>query len=279
MSNKIIDKNEECVTKYFKEIRNNNALSSEREVELATRILEGDEKALHELVEANLKFVVSIAKDYQNQGLLLSDLIEEGNYGLLVAAKRFDPTRGFRFISYAVWWIRQAIMQSLNDNSRTVRLPANVVNKMSQVKKQIEMFEKQFHREPTPNDLDENGDEFKVIKNTKCISLSHLINDEGDELSQVIPDTIFSNPEEKIIETENSLRAELDKTLEILDDREREIVESYFGLTKDSEIGAMTLEAIGERYGLTKERIRQIKEKAIRKLRHNAHFLFDYLGE
>ena len=279
MGNKFIDKTEESITKYFKEIRGNEILTSEEEVEIAKRIAEGDERALNRLVEANLKFVVSIAKEYQNQGIPLSDLINEGNYGLMIAARRFDYTKGFRFISYAVWWIKQSIMQSLNDNARTVRLPANIITKMATVKKQIEKFEKDFHRAPTDGEEIEIDGEVQEISNKSyptCISLSHSINEDGDELIEMIEDDIFGPADTKVMEND-TLRKELMNTLSVLDNREKEIIEFYFGMTSDEDMGPMTLEAIGEKYNLTKERIRQIKEKAIRKLRHNAHSLFEYM--
>ena len=265
---------EDSVTKYFKDIRKSTALTSKEEVTLAKRIKNGDKKAIEELVSANLKFVISIAKEYQGQGLPLSDLISEGNYGLVKAATRFDYKRGFRFISYAVWWVRQSILQSLNDNARMVRLPANVINKISKLNKEISKFEFANEREPMNGEMSDNEIDFSIIKNQRCASLNEHINEEGDELIDLIAGEV---QDEDRIEIDERVKNELNKTLSILDERERNIVQCYFGIDIDCE--AMTLEAIGERYGLTKERIRQIKEKAIRKLRHNAHDLYDLINE
>lgn len=263
---------EESITKYFKDIKKSSSLSSREEASLATRIKNGDKKAIEELVNANLKFVVSVAKEYQGQGLPLSDLISEGNYGLVKAATRFDHKRGFRFISYAVWWIKQSIIQSLNDNARMVRLPANVINKISKLNKEISKFEFANEREPSSDEILEN--DLSFLKTTSCTSLNQHINEEGDELIDLI---IGEVPEDDKIEVDERLKGELNRTLSILDERERNIIECYFGI--DTNCEAMTLEAIGEKYGLTKERIRQIKEKAIRKLRHNAHDLYDLINE
>jgi len=265
---------EDSVTKYFKDIRKSTALSSNEEASLAKRIKSGDKKAIEELVNANLKFVISIAKEYQGQGLPLSDLISEGNYGLVKAATRFDHKRGFRFISYAVWWIRQSILQSLNDNARMVRLPANVINKISKLNKEISKFEFANEREPMDTELTDDEIEFILLKNQRCASLNEHINEEGDELIDLIAGEV---PDEDRLEIDERIKNQLNKTLSILDDRERTIIQCYFGI--DTNCEAMTLEAIGERYGLTKERIRQIKEKAIRKLRHNAHDLYDLINE
>lgn len=276
MSKKYVNfDNDDSIAKYFKDVRKSTLLTSAEEVDLAKRIQEGDIKATNKLVEANLKFVISIAKDYQGQGLPLSDLINEGNYGLIKAANRFDHTRGFRFISYAVWWVRQSIIQSLNDNARIVRLPANIINKISYLNKEIAKFEYANEREPVFGEiLDKDKDTATMLTFPKCASLNDVINEEGDELIELIPSNTES--EEQLVIDER-IKDEINKTLEVLDDRERSIIECYFGINIDSE--AMTLEAIGEKYGLTKERIRQIKEKAIRKLRHNAHDLFSLINE
>jgi len=267
--------NDDSIGKYFKDVRKSKILTSVEEVELAKRIKEGDITATNKLVEANLKFVISIAKDYQNQGLPLSDLINEGNYGLLKAASKFDHEKGFRFISYAVWWIRQSIIQSLNDNARIVRLPANIIHKISYLNKEIAKFEYANEREPVFGEiLDKDKDTATMLTFPKCASLNDAINEKGDELIGLIPSDTES--EEQLIIDER-VKNQINKTLEVLDDREKSIVESYFGINTECE--GMTLEAIGEKYGLTKERIRQIKEKAIRKLRHNAHDLFNLINE
>jgi RNA polymerase primary sigma factor len=259
---------DDSISKYFKEVRKSTILTPEREVELAKRIRKGDEKAVDELVMANLKFVISIAKEYQNQGLPLSDLINEGNYGLIKAASRFDHTRGFRFISYAVWWVKQSIIQSLNDNARVVRLPANVINKIAKLTKEIAKFESEFQREPIFDEISEDNELVTYLSYPKSTSLNHEINEDGDELIQLIA---AETEDVDAIEINSKIKTELNKTLNVLDEREKMIIESYFGINTDCE--PMTLEAIGEKYDLTKERIRQIKEKAIRKLRHNAQAL------
>jgi len=262
--------NTDSVIKYFKEIKKVDLLTIDEEVELGNRIQSGDEKAVNELVEANLKFVISVAKEYQNSGVLFSDLINEGNYGLIKAAYRFDPTRGFRFISYAVYWIKQSIMQYLNEHGRTIRLPVNVISKINLTKKHMASFEFENGRLPTDNEeIDFNGENliFEEINVSSCSSLNDYINEDGDELSDLISDDI--NIEDLIINKTDSdkLRNALIETLKVLNVREREIISFYFGL--DYEYEPMTLEDIGDKFNLTKERIRQIKEKAIRKLRHN----------
>lgn len=265
---------EDSIAKYFKDVRKSVILTPDEEVELAKKIKKGDAKAIDKLVKANLKFVISIAKDYQNQGLPLSDLISEGNYGLIKAANRFDHKRGFRFISYAVWWVRQSILQSLNDNARMVRLPANIINKISYLNKEIAKFEHANEREPVYGEIfDKDKEVMTMLHFPKCVSLNETINEDGDELIQLIP----CEDEEDNMEINSKVKDELNRTLDALDEREKEIIECYFGINKEHE--PMTLEAIGEKYGLTKERIRQIKEKAIRKLRHNANELYSLMNE
>lgn len=255
---------DETISKYFKEVRKSVLLSQKEEIELAKRIKEGDTKAIDKLVEANLKFVISIAKDYQGQGLPLSDLISEGNYGLIKAANRFDHKRGFRFISYAVWWIRQSILQSLNDNARIVRLPTNVINKIAYLNKQISKFEFQNEREPVFGEIfGKDNEVMELLKFSKTASLNDVINEEGDELIELIPDHEVINNK---LDVDDRLKNELTKTLDVLDERERNIIECYFGINTDCE--PMTLSAIGEKYDLTKERVRQIKNKSLRKLRN-----------
>jgi len=268
---------DDSISKYFKDVRKSELLTSEEEVNLAIRIKNGDDKAIEILVNSNLKFVISVAKEYQGQGLALPDLINEGNYGLIKAATRYDHTRGFRFISYAVWWIKQSIIQSLNDNSRTIRLPSNVISKVSSTRKEIERFKLENEREPIYGDLfDDDGNLIDILSTPRCTSLNQTINDEGDELCLLLEDK-DALKEENFYDVDERVKYEIDKVLSSLSDREREIVECYYGINKDFD--SMTLEAIGDKYNLTKERIRQIKEKAIRKIRHNAHGLFDALNE
>lgn len=275
MINKFVNfDDEESLVKYFREVKKSTILTPDEEVNIAKEIKGGNLEAIDILVEANLKFVVSIAKEYQNQGLPLADLISEGNYGLIKAATRFDYTRGFRFISYAVWWIKQSIIQGLNDNARMVRLPANVINKLNSLKKEIEKFEFENEREPMYGEIvDENSEAVDLTLYTRCTSLNETINEDGDEIIDLVTETI---DEDKIV-VNDKLKEKINETLSVLDNRERVIVENYYGINIDCE--PMTLEAIGEKFSLTKERIRQIKEKALRKLRHNAHNLYDLINE
>lgn len=269
---------DDSVTKYFKEVRKSTVITAEQEVELSKRIQEGDDSAIEELVFANLKFVISIAKEYQNQGLPLSDLINEGNYGLIKAATKFDHTRGFRFISYAVWWVKQSIIQSLNDNARTIRLPTNVINKLSQLRKEIDKFKLENEREPVYGDIEIEGENVEIINFEQNVtkSLNDVINETGSELYEIIenPNTVEV---ENFYDIDNIVKDELNKVLILLSDRERLIIEYYYGL--DSNYEPMTLEAIGEKFNLTKERVRQIKHNALRKLRHNSHELFNVLSK
>lgn len=264
----------DTITKYFKEVRKLELLTPEEEVNLAIRIQNGDERAVDELVRANLKFVVSIAKDYQGQGILFADLISEGNYGLIKAAQRFDHTKGFRFITYAVWWIKQSIMQCLNDNGRMIRLPVNVISELSTMRKQMDKFEFENERLPVNNELLKDGESFKNITTPSCTSLNNLINEDGDELLDFIADESLGDVISGL-DNERLGRA-LEQTLEILDERERQIIECYFGLNSGYE--PMTLEEIGDKYGLTKERIRQIKEKAIKRLHFSSAKLRKFLN-
>jgi len=250
----------DTISKYFKEVRESELITIEKEVELSNKIVEGDTEAIDELVKANLKFVISIAKEYQGLGLPLPDLISEGNYGLIKSASKFDPTRGYRFISYAVWWIRQSIIQSLNDNSRIIRLPTNIISKLSQLNKKSLTYEEIM-----------SGDGQPEVVYPSCVSINEPTNHSGD--MEIIDFLSDDTDDSEVTDIEvDKLRRVINSTLEILDDRERGIVECYFGLNRDCE--PMTLEAIGDRYGLTKERIRQIKEKAIRRLRHNNEELY-----
>ena len=253
------------IAKYLKDVRKSDVITQEKEIELAKRIQNGDIKAIDKLVSANLRFVIKIAKQYQNKGLTLQDLISEGNYGLVVAAKRFDHRKGFKFISYAVWWIRQQIMQSLTENARMVRLPANVISKESKNKK-----------EESKRNQDDNFETnflYMDMDHPSTISLSSQINEDGDELIDLIEDESFKRPDDEM-SFNVDLKQTISDTLSILTERERNIIECYFGLNGDKK----TLENIGEEFNLTKERVRQIKEKSIRKLRHNSDKLFEFLN-
>lgn len=267
---------DECIVKYLKEVRKSEVITPEKEVELAVKIKNGDNKAIDELVFANLKFVISIAKKYQGQGLPLSDLINEGNYGLIKAAHNFDHTRGFRFISYAVWWIKQSIIQSLNDNARVIRLPSNVINKLSALKKEIEKFKLENEREPVFGDVinEIEFDNFSESDLPSCKSLNDIISEDGSELQELIANS--DDTSDNFYQIDDTIKVEIEKLLSKLTARERVIVEYYWGLNNDYE--PMTLEAIGEKFDLTKERIRQIKERAIRKMRYNSEVLYKLLN-
>jgi RNA polymerase primary sigma factor len=259
-----LDLKEDSLSFYMKEVRKCDPISTEKEVELAKRILEGDKKALDELVTANLRFVIKIAKKYQNQGIPVADLINEGNYGLTVAATKFDHTKGFKFISYAIWWIKQSILQCLNENSRTVRLPGNIITKLSHIKKEIDAFEKEFHRTPNENEVEQ-------IVVPSCSSLNSLINEDGDELVNILEDNMFNSPDVLDTEEETLRNDEMKRAMKNLSEREIRILNNYFGIDGEP----MTLEMIGEDVGLTKERVRQIKESAIRKVRNNLGGIFN----
>lgn len=265
---RFIDTSEESISRYLKDVRKIDMLTPEEEVELAKKVREGDRVATEKLVTANLRFVISIAKEYQNQGLPLADLINEGNLGLIKAAQKFNPERGFRFISYAVWWIKQSIIQSLNDNARTVRLPVNVTNNIAKLKREISIFEQEHGRKPTDGDMD-----LTLLNQPTCTSLNETINEDGDEIMDIIADNFFDKPDESFEKPKDMLKNRLESILSVLSTRERQIIELYFGLNGTP----LTLEEIGEDYGLTKERIRQIKEKALRKLRNNGNDLFEFL--
>jgi RNA polymerase primary sigma factor len=264
MTNKYIDLSEDSLNLYLKDVRKNDIITIDEEVELAKRIKNGDQEALNKLVSSNLRFVIKIAKEYQNQGLPIADLISEGNYGLITAAKKFDHTKGFRFISYAIWWIKQSILQSLNDNSRTVRLPGNIINKLSKIKKQIEFFEKENHRDPY-------NDEVEQISTPVCFSYNVTINEDGDEMVNLLENNFFKSPDTFVDEEEYLKVKEMSKAVKGLSDREIEIVNCYYGINGEP----MTLEMIGDEVGLTKERVRQIKEGAIRKIRNNIGGVFN----
>lgn len=255
---------------YLKEIGETALLTRRQEVSLAKRIREGDQAALERMTKANLRFVVSVAKQYQNQGLSLADLINEGNIGLIKAAKRFDETRGFKFISYAVWWIRQAILQSLAEQSRIVRLPLNRVGTLHKIGKVSSSLQQVFGREPTADEIASKLElSAAEVSDTLKISNSHLSLDapfstsEDNSLIDVLEDDMQPAPDESLLS--DSLRSEIEKALDSLTPREAEVINLYFGLHHEK---ALTLEEIGVRFSLTRERVRQIKEKAIRRLRH-----------
>jgi RNA polymerase primary sigma factor len=255
---------------YLREIGETPLITADQEVELAKKIKLGDQASLEKLTKANLRFVVSVAKQYQNQGLSLADLINEGNIGLIKAAKRFDETRGFKFISYAVWWIRQAILQSLAEQSRIVRLPLNRVGTLHKIGKISSSLEQEYGREPSPDEIAKELALSAVeVSDTLKISNSHLSLDapfsvsEDNSLMDVLEDEFQPAPDEALL-TE-SLKLEIERALDTLSPREAEVINLYFGLSQEK---ALTLEEIGARFSLTRERVRQIKEKAIRRLRH-----------
>jgi RNA polymerase primary sigma factor len=272
----------QSLDKYLQEIGRVNLLTPEQEIELAIGIKNGDQRALETLTKANLRFVVSVAKQYQNQGLSLGDLINEGNLGLIKAAKRFDETRGFKFISYAVWWIRQSILQALAEQSRIVRLPLNRVSALNKIGKAYSNLEQEFEREPNAAELAQELDmDVGEVADTLKISGRHLSMDapfsQGEEnrLLDIIENDQQPSPD--YILMNESLKAEIERALATLTEREAEVIKLYFGLNIDH---SMTLEEIGERFNLTRERVRQIKEKAIRRLRHASRSknLRTYLG-
>ncbi len=255
---------------YLREIGETPLITADEEVRLARRIKQGDKRALEKLTKANLRFVVSVAKQYQNQGLSLADLINEGNIGLIKAAKRFDETRGFKFISYAVWWIRQAILQALAEQSRIVRLPLNRVGTLHKIGKISSQLEQDLGREPSPEEIAAKLELSEgEVSDTLKISNSHLSLDapfsqsEDNSLIDILEDEFQPSPDEALLQ--NSLRTEIEKALDTLSAREAEVINLYFGLNGEK---ALTLEEIGARFSLTRERVRQIKEKAIRRLRH-----------
>jgi len=272
----------QSLDKYLQEIGRVELLEAEEEIDLARRIKKGDQKALEKLTKANLRFVVSVAKQYQNQGLSLGDLINEGNLGLIKAAKRFDETRGFKFISYAVWWIRQSILQALAEQSRIVRLPLNRVGALNKIGKAFSTLEQEFEREPSASELAEELDmSLFEVADTLKISGRHLSMDapfaqgEDNRLLDVIQDERTPLPDHALIK--ESLSKEVERALGTLTEREAEVIRLYFGLGREH---SLTLEEIGEKFQLTRERVRQIKEKAIRRLRHASRSkqLRAYLG-
>ncbi|HIQ85191.1 MAG TPA: RNA polymerase sigma factor RpoD/SigA [Candidatus Cryptobacteroides excrementigallinarum] len=277
----ITNRESASLDKYLQEIGREELVSPEEEVELAQRIRKGDQEALEKLTRANLRFVVSVAKQYQNQGLSLPDLINEGNLGLIKAAEKFDETRGFKFISYAVWWIRQSILQALAEQSRIVRLPLNQVGSLNKINKALGKFEQENERQPSTDELAEMIDIPKdKIADTLRVSGRHVsvdapfVEGEDNSLLDVLPNEDSPSADRGL--TNESLSTEIERALQILTPREREIIKSFFGIGCQE----MTLEEIGERLDLTRERVRQIKEKAIRKLKKPAasKLLKSYLG-
>ena len=277
----ITNRESASLDKYLQEIGKEELITVEEEVELAQRIKKGDQEALEKLTKANLRFVVSVAKQYQNQGLSLPDLINEGNLGLIKAAEKFDETRGFKFISYAVWWIRQSILQALAEQSRIVRLPLNQVGSLNKINKAFARFEQEHERTPSPDAL---ATELELPKekvtDTLRVAGRHVSVDapfadgEDNSLLDVLVNPDSPNADRGLIN--ESLSTEVDRALETLTERERDIIKYFFGIGTSE----MTLEEIGEKFDLTRERVRQIKEKAIRRLRHSSRskLLKSYLG-
>lgn len=270
--------------KYLQEIGRVDLITSEEEVELAKRIKQGDQAALEKLTKANLRFVVSVSKQYQNQGLSLPDLINEGNLGLIKAAQRFDETRGFKFISYAVWWIRQSILQALAEQSRIVRLPLNKIGAINKINRAFSKLEQEFEREPTADEissiLEITAQDVRdsMRTNSRHISMDAPLTsgeDTSGNMYDLIENDDAPSPETGLLN--ESLRREIERSLRTLTSREAEVVRYFFGLNGQH---ALTLEEIGERFDLTRERVRQIKEKAIRRLKHNSRskILKTYLG-
>ena len=278
----ITNRESESLDKYLQEIGREEMISVEEEVELAQRIKHGDHKALERLTKANLRFVVSVAKQYQNQGLSLADLINEGNMGLIKAAERFDETRGFKFISYAVWWIRQSILQAIADQSRIVRVPLNQAGAVNKINRVLSKFEQENERRPSIDEISENVDlphekiEEALNANTRHVSMDAPFVD-GDEnsLLDVLENENSPRADRQLVL--ESLRAEIQLALKTLNERERNIIEAFYGLGTPE----LTLDEIGQKYGLTRERVRQIKEKAIRRLRNSTSnkLLKSYLGQ
>ncbi|MBQ8157661.1 MAG: RNA polymerase sigma factor RpoD/SigA [Prevotella sp.] len=278
----ITNRESESLDKYLQEIGKEELVGMEEEVELAQRIRKGDRQALERLTKANLRFVVSVAKQYQNQGLSLPDLINEGNLGLIKAAEKFDETRGFKFISYAVWWIRQSILQALAEQSRIVRLPLNQVGTAGKINRILSKFEQEHERRPSVDEISEQID-LPIEKIDEALSVNghHVSVDapfsDGDDTSLL---DVLVNDDSPMADKQlvlESLRNEINTALNVLNERERNIIEAYFGINQPE----MTLEEIGEKFSLTRERVRQIKEKAIRRLRDNVKnkMLLSYLGQ
>ncbi len=279
----ITNRESQSLEKYLQEIGRVDLISSEEEVQLAVRIRQGDQRALDKLTKANLRFVVSVAKQYQNQGLSLSDLINEGNFGLIKAAQRFDETRGFKFISYAVWWIRQSILQALAEQSRIVRLPLNKVGLSNRISRAFSQLEQEFEREPTVEELAEILEiGLEEVENTLGVSARHISMDapfaDSDEASLI---DVMANPNADATDADlahgDSLRCEIGRSLGTLSDRQRDVLLLFYGIGVEN---PLSLEDIGEKFALTRERVRQIKDKAIIRLRteNKCMLLKSYLG-
>lgn len=276
----ITNRESASLDKYLQEIGRKDLITVDEEVELAQKIKQGDQAALDKLVSANLRFVVSVAKQYQNQGLSLPDLIDEGNLGLIKAAQKFDETRGFKFISYAVWWIRQSILQALAEQSRIVRLPLNQVGSLNKIGKALQRFEQENERRPSPAELAEQLDvPVEKIADTMKVSGRHVsvdapfVDGEDNSLLDVLPNEDSPMADSSL--TQESLSKEVNRALEPLNPRERDILKMFFGIGCQE----MTLEEIGAKFDLTRERVRQIKEKAIRRLKgQKSKLLKSYLG-
>jgi RNA polymerase primary sigma factor len=279
----ITNRESQSLEKYLQEIGKVDLITPEQEEELARRIREGDQAALERLTKANLRFVVSVAKQYQNQGLTLSDLINEGNLGLIKAAKRFDETRGFKFISYAVWWIRQSILQALAEQARIVRLPLNQVGSLNKINKAFSRLEQEYERAPSAEELAEALEvPEEKIKESLNVAGRHVsvdaplsTNEDGGTLIDVMVNTESERTDSGLMN--ESLQREIERSLSTLTDKEREIIRLFFGIGMNH---GLTLEEIGSKFNLTRERVRQIKEKAIRRLRHTSRnkLLKTYLG-
>ena len=278
----ITNRENASLDKYLQEIGHEELISAEEEVELARRIKTGDRKALEKLTKANLRFVVSVAKQYQNQGLSLPDLINEGNIGLLKAAEKFDETRGFKFISYAVWWIRQSILQAVAEQGRVVRLPLNQVGSVNRINKVLSKFEQENERRPSVDEIADKTDlphekiEDVLKVNTRQVSVDAPMADgDGTSMIDFMQSDSDSSTDEELLK--ESLRAEIASALSVLNDRERNVIEAFYGINQPE----CTMEEIGKKYGLTRERVRQIREKAIRRLKQNTQnkMLKAYLGK
>ena len=282
ISKSITNRESASLEKYLQEIGHQDLLTADEEVELAQQIKKGDRKALERLTKANLRFVVSVAKQYQNKGLSLPDLINEGNLGLIKAAEKYDETRGFKFISYAVWWIRQSILQAIAEQSRLIRLPLNQVGSVNRIARELNKFEQENERKPSVEEMADRIDlpEEKIAEamkiNTHHVSMDAPFADgEDNSLLDFLPNT--DSPSTDNVLDQESLRTEIGRVLDVLNNREQKVIKAFFGIGMQE----MTLEEIGDKYNLTRERVRQIKEKAIRRLRYNtkSKTLKTYLGQ